>query len=233
LSERPQRAQHIRQFVTRLWRSSRWGIGSKKPIADFKRIEAANLAASGIAESYVEKEELLQEVVSAIAEKEHQERAERCDSLVAESRLLEAGEELRSQALQRKRSRERSPDEETSWAGSERDRNEIDGMSRADHDLILRAEQRQVRREELDSKRYILQESTAKLDEEKIELLKRRCVADEARIDVERGRLLQDQIRQVNDEKRLKLDMERFELEKDERKQTMSLIEALVAKLNK
>jgi hypothetical protein len=89
------------------------------------------------------------------------------------------------------------------------------------------------RREELDIKAFALQESTARLEREKFEILKRRCESDEARVNVEKERLLQDRMKQKNDGERLKLDVERYKLEREERSGMFSLMTALVDKLKK
>lgn len=205
----------------------------KKLLADFKKVDRVNRSASGITEEYGAKEELLQDIFDAIGEKEEQERAERGERRAAESRLLEAGENLRSRALNRKRRREKSPGTDMSSGMLDSETPDIDGMSRSDHDLIQRAEQRQERREELDIKRFALEESTSKLEQEKIELLKRRCVADEAKTEIEKERLSQDRVRQEKEDRRLELEEQRMQLEKEEREKLLALMTALVDKLTK
>jgi hypothetical protein len=106
-------------------------------------------------------------------------------------------------------------------------------MPRTDYELIQHAEEKQKRREELEVKRFALQESTAKLGQEKLEFLKRRCESDEAKVNVEKQRLLNDNISQQNEEKRLELDMERHNMEKEHRSGMLNLMGALVEKLKK
>jgi hypothetical protein len=95
----------------------------------------------------------------------------------------------------RKRRRESSPGDENFLNIAEGETSEIDGMSRSDYEMIHHAEERLKRREELDIKAFALQESTARLEREKFEILKRRCESDEARVNVEKERLLQDRMK--------------------------------------
>jgi hypothetical protein len=117
---------------------------------------------------YGPKEELLQEMMEAIREKDEQERVDRGERREAESSLLEASENMRTCAMQRKRRRETSPSNGDSVNYSEDERSDIDGMPKSDDGLIQHAEQWQKRREQLEIKRFALQETTARLEQEKL-----------------------------------------------------------------
>jgi hypothetical protein len=204
-----------------------------KLMSEHKKADAANRGASGIVEEYGPKEELLQEMMEAIREKDEQERVNRGERREAESRLLEAGENMRTCALQRKRRRETSPGNGDSVNYSEGERSDIDGMPKSDYELIQHAEERQKRREELEMKRFALQETTARLEQAKIEFLKRRCESDETKVNVEKQRLLNDSIRHQNEERRLQIDVERHNMEKEHRAGMLDLMGALIEKLKK
>jgi hypothetical protein len=146
---------------------------------------------------------------------------------------LEAGENMRSYALQRKRRRETSPGNGDSANYSEGEKYDIDGMQKNDYELIQHAEERQKRREKLEIKRFALQQTTARLEQEKNEFLKRRCESDEAKVNVEKQRLQNDSIRQQNEEIRLQIDVERHNMEKEHRAGMFDLMGALIEKLKK
>jgi hypothetical protein len=121
-------------------------------------------------------------------------------------------------------------DNESSVNCSEGGRNEIDKMPRTDFELIQHAEEKQKRRGELEINRFALYESTAKLENENLEFLKRCCESDEAKINVENQRLQNDSIRQRNEEKCLELDIERHNTEKKQRYEMLNLMGALIRK---
>jgi hypothetical protein len=126
----------------------------KKLMSEHRKADAANRRTSGIFEEYGPKEGLLQKTMDAMREKDEQERADRGERREAESRLLEAGENMRSYALQRKRRRETSPGNVDSVNYSQGERYDIDVMPKNDYKLIQHAEERQKRREELEIKRF-------------------------------------------------------------------------------
>jgi hypothetical protein len=88
-------------------------------------------------------------MMEAMREKDEQERADRGEQKQAESSLLEAGDNMRSNALQRKRRRETSPGNVDSVNYSQGEIYDIDGMPKHDYELIHHAEERQKRRGEL------------------------------------------------------------------------------------
>jgi hypothetical protein len=57
-------------------------------------------------------------------------------------------------------------------------------------------------------KSNVLQQTTARLEQEKIEFLKRRCESGKAKVTVKKQRLQNDSIRQQNEEIRLQIDVE-------------------------
>ena len=167
-------------------------------------------AASGIIERHGEKEQLLDDLIMEVDEKEEAARAEKNEQNLHEKRLVAAGESIRGMALKRKS----SPNEEhgSDQVGEEAEsapssakkfkRLRNSELSHSDDKLSTGILAHVHGREEIERKKMVLEEQRVYLERQRQEKESQRFEAMQAATC-----------------RRLELDEMRFELEKEERKQ--------------
>ncbi|KAI0556720.1 rab11 family-interacting protein 1-like isoform X1 [Gracilaria domingensis] len=186
---------------------------SKKTLIDrFKRLVCArreqnkvNERASGIAEEYGEKENLLDDLILEIDERTEQTRQEKAELQAKETKLIEAGEMIRSKALNRSSKLKRKNHDVTGPESSFHSKRvkQVDALQSDDAitTLIMEQSREQQKRE---SERI-------RVEQERLEVEK--CRAER---ELERYETLKSE-----SERRMALEEKRFELEKEERRQAM------------
>ncbi|KAI0560678.1 caldesmon isoform X1 [Gracilaria domingensis] len=185
---------------------------STKTLVDrFKRLIALrrsavkqNESASGIAEVFGEKEELLDDLILEMDEKAEQLREEKEQQNKKERRLIEAGEIIRMSALKRA-SRGNSSGSETHNKANER-------QKRVRHDTSSGDAISQYLEKQANMKNRV--------DTERLQIERDRMEAEENKLDTERQKLITLQAESV---KRLELAEKRLEIERSESEKRFNL----------
>lgn len=205
----------------------------KKVVADHRTSRRANEAASGIIEIRGEREELLDDIVLAVDEKEEERRTEREERTAMDRRLQGAGEEIRNRAVGSIVSSDEvqitpptPPSSTNSIVGSHSRRRAFE----SDEDDRVMLDDHIRRMSAYESKRLKIDEETMKLqrDSEKNmnERLNREHELNERRLSLEEKRF------QIL-ERRHQSDSEERKLSIAERKEMSGLLLALTKELTK
>ena len=189
----------------------------KKVVSDHRLAVRNNAVASGIIEVRGEREDLLDDIVLAMDEWEEKRRSERDARTELDKRLMEAGKEIRSMAVARnvRDASDKSPSE--ARKGRKR-RAAVVESDDEEEDMIG---EHIAARNEMEQKRI-------KLEEDRLNFEKSRDEREAARAD----RALEHEARRLKlDEKRMELEVARVAMEKEERTGMVSVLSALVKKL--
>ncbi|KAI0561782.1 apoptotic chromatin condensation inducer in the nucleus isoform X1 [Gracilaria domingensis] len=185
---------------------------SRKTLIDrYKRLLCArreqnkiNEKASGIAEIYGERENLLDDLILEIDEKAETARREREELEAKELRLIEAGEMIREKALHRSSQLKRDNENQSSASQPSSKKSRQSERPQPDEAITKMIMEQSVEQDRREQQRFTL-------EQERLEVEKRRAARE----------LERHEAFKLESERRIALEEQRFALERDERKQAM------------
>lgn len=206
----------------------------KKVVADHRASARKSQAASGVAEDETERTQLLDDILQEMDDSAEQRRAERCEKSQKDKEIVEAGELIRAQAVGDVESQqpvEVDADEgrlntTTQTQSRKRYRRDAFDSEEGDSEMIhIHMESRRVS----EAKRTRMEEERLEFDKIQSE---RRLKVEEQQASLSERRLELDERRIALDEKRMGVEAEDRKGQMEERKQVLSVLGALITKLN-